>query len=212
MSADSITQKLGIHYDTTFRAHGPTSKGVDWGADTERLKLRYDLMLDVTRRASKPDWSILDVGCGYGGFLDHVRKQGLDPRYTGVDTSQAMIDWATENFDNASFQTGDFLQWTEVQSHDYIVCNGILTQKLDTPGLEMDAFAAQLIRKMYDACRIGVAFNVMTTKANFYAPNLYYRNPAEMLAWCMTEITPHIRLNHSYPLFEFTVYLFRSPE
>jgi hypothetical protein len=76
----------------------------------------------------------------------------------------------------------------------------------------MDAFAARLIRALFRACRVGCAFNVMTTKVNFFAPNLYYRNPAEMLAWCMSELTPHVRLDHAYPLYEFTVYLFKAPE
>ncbi len=31
-------------------------------------------------------------------------------------------------------------------------------------------------------CTIGVAFNVMTTKVNYYSNNLYYRNPAELFS------------------------------
>jgi hypothetical protein len=51
---------------------------------------------------------------------------------------------------------------------------------------------------------------VMTSKVNFYANNLYYRNPSEMLAWCQMEITPFVKLNHAYPLYEYTVYLYRE--
>ncbi len=50
----------------------------------------------------------------------------------------------------------------------------------------------------------------MTTKVNFFANNLYYRNPAEMLSWCLAEITPRLRIDHAYPpLYEYTVYLYR---
>jgi hypothetical protein len=64
---------------------------------------------------------------------------------------------------------------------------------------------------MFSLCTVGMAFNVMTTKVNYYADNLYYRNPAELFAWCLSEISPHLRLDHSYPLYEYTIYAYRSP-
>jgi hypothetical protein len=51
----------------------------------------------------------------------------------------------------------------------------------------------------------------MTTKVNYFSNNLYYKNPAELLSWCITEITPYIRIDHAYPLYEYTVYLYRDP-
>ena len=50
----------------------------------------------------------------------------------------------------------------------------------------------------------------MTTHVNYQADNLYYRNPAELLAWCMSELTPRVRLDHAYPLWEYTLYLHRD--
>ena len=95
---------------------------------------------------------------------------------------------------------------------DYVVCNGILTQKLETAGLEMDRFANRLVRQMFSLCTIGIAFNVMTTKVNYYSNNLYYRNPAELFSWCLSELSTHIKLDHSYPLYEYTIYLYRNPK
>jgi hypothetical protein len=122
-----------------------------------------------------------------------------------------MIEWAAANSLAGKFVHGDVLEHEFEGQFDYVVCNGILTQKLDVSGLQMDLFAARLIRRMFALCGIGAAFNVMTTKVNYYSNNLYYRNPAELLAWCMSEVSPHVRLDHSYPLYEYTVYLYRSP-
>jgi hypothetical protein len=74
----------------------------------------------------------------------------------------------------------------------------------------MDVFLRCLVAKMFGQCRIGIAFNVMTTHVNFMAPNLYYRNPSELLAWCMTELTTKIKMDHAYPLFEYTLYLYKE--
>ena len=119
-----------------------------------------------------------------------------------------LVKWVSGS---GKFIHGDILDYKFDRQFDCVVCNGILTQKLEVTGLQMDQFAARLIRHMFSLCTIGMAFNVMTTKVNYYANNLYYRNPAELLAWCLSEISPHLRLDHSYPLYEYTMYLYRDP-
>lgn len=209
---DEISARLEQHYDMTFRTRGATSDGVDWGPDETKLERRYALMLEVAARTAKTDWSILDVGCGFGGLLEFLRRRGVNPAYTGVEISQSMIDWAQANIAGARFIQGDFLQWETEETFDFVICNGILTQKLDTPALEMDAYASNLIKKMFRQCNVGIAFNIMTTKSNFYSNNLYYRNPGEVMSWCLSEITPYVKIDHTYPYYEFTTYLYKNPE
>lgn len=205
-----ISKLMRQYYAARFDAHGPTSEGVDWGKDTSRMLLRFEKMLAVAepRGSSKP--SVLDVGCGYGGLLQYAQERKLALEYRGIDVADNMIRWASANLKGGTFICGDVLEHPLEANYDYVVCSGILTQKLTASTADMDAFAARLIRHMFALCRRGIAFNVMTTKVNFFAENLYYRNPAEMVAWCMTEITRHLRLDHSYPLYEYTVYLYRD--
>jgi SAM-dependent methyltransferase len=175
------------------------------------MLLRYDQMLKVADYHDLAKPSLLDVGCGFGGLQSYAISKHIDLDYCGIDVAKNMIDWAVVNVAPGDFLHGDILDHEFNRQFDYVVCNGILTQKLDIPALQMDQFAAQLIRKMFLLCRIGTAFNVMTTKVNYYSTNLYYREPAEMLSWCLSEISPHIKLDHSYPLYEYTVYLYRNP-
>lgn len=207
---DPVSEALGRHYAEKFSQHGASSEGVDWGPDETKARLRYEKMLGVVAGAGgRP--SLLDVGCGYGGLLAYAAEQGVALDYTGIDVAGNMVEWAAEHAQAGRFLHGDVLEHEFGGKFDYVVCNGILTQKLDVSGLQMDAFAARLIRRLFELCEVGVAFNVMTTKVNFYSNNLYYRNPAELLAWCMSEVTPHVRLDHAYPLYEYTVYLYRNP-
>ena len=207
---DPISKALGKHYAEKFSMHGPSSQGVDWGPDEARAMLRYDKMLAVGDFASGKHASLLDVGCGYGGLQKFAIGRNLDLEYTGIDVAANMIEWARTNLPAGNFIDGDVLDYEFDRKFDYIACNGILTQKLEASGTEMDQFAARLIRRMFSLCTIGIAFNVMTSKVNFYSNNLYYRNPAELFSWCLNEITPHLRLDHSYPLYEYTMYLYRD--
>jgi len=207
-----ISAALGRHYEQTFARFGATSQGVDWGADQARLDLRYEKMLAVLDGAAAPRPSLLDAGCGFGGLLAFARARGIDLDYVGVDMAPSMIDWARGRFPDARFLAGDVFDDALVAPGgvDYVVCNGILTQKLDVPLREMDGFARDLIRRLFALARRGVAFNVMTDRVNFFAGNLFYKSPVDMLAWCLAEITPRVRLDHSYPLYEYTVYLMRD--
>lgn len=212
MDTTDISKTLAAHYDATFRAHGASPKGVDWGGDPLDLSLRLDRMLDVTRRGAHVgrDVSLLDVGCGYGSLLDHAIERGKSLHYTGLDINENMIRIAQQRHPQATWIKGDILTEANVEPHDYVVCNGILTQKLEVSIRDMDQFLKKLVRQLFALCRVGIAFNVMTSHVNFTAPNLYYRNPAELLAWCMTEITTKAILDHAYPLFEYTLYLYRE--
>jgi len=208
---DEVSKALKDHYESAFKLHGPTSMGVDWGPMDENVKLRYEKMLALLPESGlSPTTTVLDVGCGFGGLLGYARAKGLKFSYAGVDVAENMIQWATREYPEGDFLVGDIFDIDLKKKYSYVVCNGILTQKLSTPGLVMDEYAHRLIRRLYDLCLEGIAFNVMTTKVNHFANNLYYRNPAELLSWSMSEITRHVKIDHAYPLFEYTIYLYRE--
>jgi 2-polyprenyl-3-methyl-5-hydroxy-6-metoxy-1,4-benzoquinol methylase len=208
---EQITKMLTEHYASKFREFGPTPAGVDWGKEAD-ARLRYDKMLAVTDLAqySGPAPSFLDVGCGYGGLLAHARERGLAITYTGVDACQEMIRYAQEHHREGTFICSDIFDFWPPDQYDFVVCNGILTLKLTAGIQEMKVFAQALIKKMFSMCRGGIAFNVMSSHVNFMVANLYYRDPAEFLAWCMAEVWSRARLDHAYRLYEYTIYLYHQ--
>lgn len=203
---------LKEHYSNKFRQYGAQPKGVDWGPDPSDHCLRLDRMLAVTELGRQPHarHSILDVGCGYGSLLDLMKQRSLDFSYTGIDLCEEMIETARTKHPAEEWIVDNILNMDESRRFDYVVCNGLLTQKLQAKISTMDRFLVTLVTKMFDLCNIGVAFNVMSTHVNHTVENLYYRNPAELIAWCMSQLTPRIRLDHAYPLFEYTIYLYRQ--
>jgi SAM-dependent methyltransferase len=207
---DPITRELKEHYTETFRRHGASSQGIDWRAEAD-LDLRYDKMLAVVppdARGSRP--TLLDVGCGYGGLYRHAQDRGLDLRYTGVDVVPEMIEHAAATLPAGRFHCEDVFDFEPEATFDFVVCNGILTQKRSASIREMDRFAQRLIRRMFELAGVGIVFNVMTSKVDYTKDNLYHRHPAELLAWCMAEVTDKVRIDHAYPLFEYSVYLYRG--
>lgn len=216
---DQITQTLKQYYAGTFAEHGATAKGVDWGDENELL-VRYDKMLAVLHKdfADIPTApTLLDVGCGWGGLLRRAQALQIPLRYCGIDVVDTMVNYGREEFPGAEFISGDVFEMNGVQ-YDFVVCNAILTQKLSISIPEMERFSRKLIVKMFELCRHGIVFNMMSTRVNFMVNNLFYQNPAELMAWLLTDVSPRVRLDHGYSslingkgkYFDFTVYVYKD--
>jgi 2-polyprenyl-3-methyl-5-hydroxy-6-metoxy-1,4-benzoquinol methylase len=217
---DNITQTFKDYYAKTFQQHGATAKGVDWGDEMELL-LRYDKILAVLQKdfMEPPQCvSLLDVGCGWGGLVKRAGEMNLSLDYTGIDVVAEMIDYGKKTFPGSSFRDQDIFAMDEPQAYDFVVCNAILTQKLDASNIQMERYSRELVRKMFELCRHGIAFNMMSTRVNFMVGNLFYQNPSELFAWLLSEISPRVRFDHGYSslasgrgkFYDFTVYVYRD--
>ena len=203
---DKVSLLLRDHYAGGFSKHGCTSQGVDWGPHEDRALLRHQKTLEVIK--STP-CSLLDVGCGYGALLDVAKQDGLD--YTGIDIVAEMTAKGRERHPQACFIDGDFLGHPMAEkAFDYVICNGILTQKLTASIADMDTFSKKIINKMFACARKGIAFNLMSTHVNFMADNLFYKSPLETYAWVTQNLSPFVRLDHTYMPFEYMVYVYRD--
>lgn len=209
---DPITERFVDYYRARFREHGATPAGLDWGPHQADLDLRYRNMLAVIAdedRGRNPV-SLLDVGCGFGGLLAYAKSKDLKLRYTGVDIVAESLDHARSVHPEAEFRCGDVFALDFPERFDYVVCNGILTARFGATIREMDAYAKRLVRRMFSLAARGTAVNFMTSKVNYTEDKLYYANPIEMIAFCLSELTTKLRLDHAYPLYEYTVYLYRA--
>lgn len=210
---NSISKILQEHYQNTYKQFGANSKGVDWGDKEWAAFLRQNKMLDVIPQKSIKSSKILtllDVGCGYGFLAEIIKDKGFNINYTGIDVVPEMITDAQKRNPEFNFICGDFLD-IKIPHFDFVICNGILTQKTNVSTLEMNKYCQDMIRKMFDLCNIGIAFNTMSTYVNFQKENLFYKNPSELMAWCMSEISSAIKIDCAYELwYEYTVYIYKQ--
>lgn len=210
-SADmkAATGKFARHYRGTFHAYGAKARGVDWTSERD-TKARYGKMLAIVeeKRTHSPV-SLLDVGCGYGGLLAYSKGSGYNLAYTGIDIVGSMVNHARVRHADATFVHADFLECQELGTFDYVVCNGIFTQKLRIPIDVMDKLFTAVMRKMVAMAGVGVAFNVMSDYAPRQAAHLYYKSPLQLLDYCIGHFSRRVKIDHSYIDYEFAVYIYK---
>ncbi|OYW52015.1 MAG: hypothetical protein B7Y80_20845 [Hyphomicrobium sp. 32-62-53] len=166
---DPITKYVHDYHSKLFQEHGATPRGVDWRDEIE-MYVRYDKMLTVLDKDFKTfdePASLLDVGCGWGGLYRRAEQLKLPILYTGADVVESMVDFGRKEFPNATFIQQNVLDLDTEGAYDFVVGNGIFTQKLDLSIQDMEKYVRRMVRKMFQLCRHGVAFNMISTRVNF---------------------------------------------
>ncbi len=210
-TARPLYQRLVEHYETCFEEHGATAKGVDW-PDEGDLAARFEVMTGLFRPAPE-GLRLLDLGCGPGLLLDHIAGGPLATRvdYLGIDLSEKMIQSAKSRHPYQHFEARDLLtDPLPEQSVDYVIMNGVLTEKRELTQAEMVAFAREIIAAAYHSARIGIAFNVMSTHVDWTRDDLFHWGCDEVLSFVTNELSRHAVIRADYGLYEYTTYLYRT--
>ena len=200
---EPILSKVAAYYASKLELHGATPQGVDWNGQTSH-ELRHQQFLRLLDGAQ--DASVLDLGCGYGDFLRFLRAQGHRGKFIGYDVAPSMIEEARALHGEAADQ-----QW-RIGAHpddvaDFAVASGIFNVKGEVPDTSWTPYVLQTIDVLARAGRHGFAFNLLSLSSDpeRRRPNLYYADPAGMLAHCLSRYGRSVALLQDYGLYEFTI-------
>jgi SAM-dependent methyltransferase len=157
--------------------------------------------------------SLLDFGCGTGHLLEHINGQGrTDIRYAGLDASQKFIDICRRKFPRHPFSCTDVLVSPEpIPEVDYIVMNGVFTEKRELSSEAMRTYMEELLIRVFAAARIGLAFNVMSKHVDWEREDLFHLSFDSLAEFLKRNLSRHYQFRADYGLYEFTTYIYRSP-
>jgi SAM-dependent methyltransferase len=198
------------HYESCLERHGDSHLGVDWpkGEDAET---RYRVMLDLIRRPWPPRVDLLDFGCGASHLYAYIRAHGIEGiEYAGLDLSQKFIELSRRKFPTNRYICADILESaTEVPDFDYIVMNGVFTEKRELSFEEMLAYFEQMMKAVFTKARIGVAFNVMSRHVDWEREDLFHLPFDILAAFLKRSLTRNFVMRSDYGLYEYTTYVYR---
>jgi SAM-dependent methyltransferase len=171
-------------------------------------------MLDVARfDPAPPDNavpSLLDFGCGAAHLWSYMLQQGFQHwKYAGLDLSEKFVALCREKFPEPRFYCGDVLQQDiAIEPVDYLIMNGVFTEKRSLSFDEMLSYAQQLLTTVFPLAKRGIAFNVMSKQVDWERDDLFHL-PIDTLAQFLTKtLSRHFIVRNDYGLYEYTVYLY----
>ena len=207
-SPQDILHQVARYYGTKLADHGPTSRGVDWSSEASHVQRhRQFLRLLGNEKAA----SVLDLGCGYGDFLRFLRAHGFVGTFVGYDVAPEMIAAARR----LHGETRDRL-WrvgaVPSESADYAIASGILNVRGDVSIEDWTSHVHRTIDVLAQAGRRGFAFNALTMSGDpaLRRSDLYYADPADMMAHCIGRFGRSVALLQDYGLWEFTLLVRRD--
>jgi SAM-dependent methyltransferase len=192
-------------YETRLATFGYDVRTVGWGSRADQ-SLRFGVL---SREIDFNKKKILDVGCGFGDFVEFLDTRGfVDYSYVGVDISPKLIEEANKRFGAVDriFKTLHLLDGAEIGMFDIVVCSGALSFRIeDNLGL-----AQKMLAKMFALCREAVCVNFLSSRVDYMLQKNFHFEPGAMLAQALS-LSRWVRVYHDYPLYEFTLQILRNP-
>lgn len=205
-------ETLKRHYEKRLKEFGPNARGMDW-PNEEDLSKRFQVLSSIV--STDEPVSLLDMGCGVGLLIDYLQHQGRisNIRYRGIDISEDMIEVAKSRHPDMDFVAQDVLKDPlTTGSVDYIVMNGVLTEKQDMTQQEMVSFAEALLEHLFGVCKKGLSFNVMSSHVDWTREDLFHWPLDEIVGFLVRSCSRHIRIYMDYGLYEYTVHVKKEPD
>jgi SAM-dependent methyltransferase len=151
-------QRIISRQRDALRRHGYHPNALFWSS-REIQELRFRVLFEAS--GLKAGDSLLDVGCGFGDLAAWLARQGSSVDYTGIDLSPELLAEGRRRHPGIRLYEGDIFDFDPPpESHDWVVLSGALNSNLNDQG----AYARRVIRRMYAACRKGIAFNLLDAR------------------------------------------------
>lgn len=201
---------LAEHYEKVLDEHGDSTRGMDWPREDDQL-VRFGVMTDLFR-SHVGSFSLLDFACGSSLYYPFVANEfsADNLTYSGIDISQKSIAMAKRKFPGNEYLCCDILASEEaLNEYDFIVINGLFTQKGDLSDSDMTEFMKAVLSKIFPSVRRGLAFNTMSDTVDFRKPGAYHADTKMMLQFVYENLSKRYVLRNDYGLYESTLYVYK---
>ena len=212
-------KKIIKHYENCFDEHGDCPAGVDW-TQAQQVDTRYNTMLDLIRYKEKSfdinildTVTLLDYGCGLSHLYEYIINNRINKiNYTGLEISEKFFNESKKKFPHNNYILGDLLDtnFNLKSNFDYIVMNGVFTEKRDLNYQDMFNYFSKMILELYKSCNKGIAFNVMSKQVDWEKDFLFHVPLDDIANFLTKNITRNFIIRNDYGLYEYTVYLYKK--
>ena len=190
-------REIAATFNSRFDAYGPTPEASLWFNKSRQLARFSKLTEAIVSRVSNTEFTIGDVGCGYGGFLDYLAKHNTEIRfkYYGYDIADRVIAYCLKNLQtaNATFLHGS----RPARKADFHVMSGTYNYAPNIGIGPWRSYMRDEIKHIFSATNKCIVFNLMIAdKAYISKSSIFYEEMENFLAFCRKELGKTTILEH----------------
>lgn len=199
---DELSKEYVISFfEESLILHGDRPEAVRWSSTGQQM--HYLSMLDIGDiKGSK----ILDFGCGKGDFYLFLKNKNIEVEYTGFDINEKLIALAKQKFPDADFRAFDIDRDVLDEDFDYIFLCGVFNLKIQG----LDKIIENTLKKLFNRCRIALAFNALSSHNPKKDFDLHYANPEALFKFGVDNLSPYVSLRQDRMFYDFTMFVYKK--
>ena len=142
--------------------------------------------------------TVVDLGCGLGDFYRYLTSEvSFEGQYLGLDCLREFIEFARATSPDTFFQVFDATKDTYTVDYQWWCISGMFNNLfLSRPDHLM--WMHSILEKAFSACGVGIAFNFLSTKGSDQYADLYYRDPDDVVRWCIRNLSTELECRDDY--------------
>jgi cyclopropane fatty-acyl-phospholipid synthase-like methyltransferase len=183
---------------------GISSKSVLWDDPQTQYLRFYELVKNLDLNDHRK--TVLDVGCGNGELYKFLNFVGCRGRYVGYDINEMLLDQARNRFQGIDVQSRDIMIEDITQRFDYVVPSGLFNINV---GQSSD-WIKNFLEKMYALSNEVLVFNMISTHVTYRDEGMFYMDPAEVLSFCISNLSKRTTLAHHNLPYNYTVTVYKD--
>lgn len=198
-SLDDSAAIFSYHRDMLSEHGADSSLALGW-LDRQSQLVRFEALTAI---ANLSGHSILDAGCGYGDLLIFLNQKFIGVSYTGIEQIPELFEEAVRRnsgYADSNFIPGNFVIMA-LPGADYVFASGSLNYQSADAG-----FIYKIIERLYKACRLGLAFNLLCKIPDNGLLIAY--SPADIFEYCKS-LCEDVELVAGYAEEDFTIFMRR---
>lgn len=199
---NKLLSQVSEYFTNKFNEFGESPQGVDWnGAESQYIRFRQ-----LSKIIQNNDFSLNDLGSGYGAIIDYLDSIYSKFSYSGFDVSESIVNAAKLRYfdrQNTNFSVSS----RPISVSDYSVASGIFNAHLGCSHSNWQKYMEETVDALFEYSEKAFSFNCLTTysDAEKMREDLFYSDPCFWFDRCKKRYSREVALLHDYGLFEFTI-------
>jgi len=178
-------KKIAETFNARFNIYGPTPEASLWFSKKRQAARFSNISELIFLNASNKKFSIGDIGCGYGGFLEYLNRHhsSADWEYVGYDIADRVIDYCLNNSQTAEVK---FIKGSRpYRNADFHVMSGTYNYAPETSVRIWSTYIRNELKHILDKTNQCMIFNLMIAdKPTISNSDIFYEELGSFLSFC----------------------------